>query len=111
MSKNIMESLAVELEAPSEKLVAELKQMVADAEDLLSATASQTGEVAAIARDRIQNSLKVVNRRLHAAEASIISHTRNSAKAADQYAHTNPWQLIGVAAVAAVIISMMIRRS
>lgn len=110
MSKNIMDTLAVELSEPKESLVAELKQMVSDAEALLTATANQTGEIAANARSRIQNSLKVVNRRLHAAESSLILHTREGAKAADQYVHANPWQSIGISACAGVIIGMLIRR-
>jgi ElaB/YqjD/DUF883 family membrane-anchored ribosome-binding protein len=110
MSKNIMDTLADELAAPKEKLMAELQLMVADAEELLNATANQTGEIAALARTRIQNSLKVVKSRLHAAETSLLLHTRESAKAADQYVHANPWQSIGVAACAGVIVGMLIRR-
>jgi ElaB/YqjD/DUF883 family membrane-anchored ribosome-binding protein len=110
MSKNTMDNLAADLEAPKEKLVAELKQMVSDAEDLLNATASQTGEIATIARSKIQSSLKTIKSRLHAAESSVILHTREGAKAADQYVHANPWQSIGISACAGVIIGMLIRR-
>jgi ElaB/YqjD/DUF883 family membrane-anchored ribosome-binding protein len=105
-----MDSLADELAAPKEKLIAELRVMVADAEELLSATANQTGEIAAIARTRIQKSLKVVKSRLQAAEASVLLHTREGAKAADQYVHANPWQSIGISACAGVIVGMLIRR-
>ena len=110
MSKNLMDLLADEFAEPKDKLIAEMKQMVSDAEELLSATASQTGEIATLARSRIQNSLKVVKKRLHAAEASVISHSREGAKAADQYVHTKPWQSIGVAACVGVVIGMLIKR-
>ena len=40
-----------------DKLVADLKVVVADAEELLRATASQAGEKVAVARERIQASL------------------------------------------------------
>ncbi len=40
-----------------EKLVADLKVVVADAEELLRATASQAGEKVSAARERIQASL------------------------------------------------------
>ncbi len=92
MSKKIIDTLADEFAEPREKLIAEMKQMISDAEELLNATASQTGEIAATARSRIQNSMKVVKGRLQAAEASLISHTREGAKAADQYVHDYPWQ-------------------
>lgn len=110
MSKKIMDTLTDEFAEPKEKLIAEMKQMVNDAEELLNATASQTGEIAALARSRIQNSLKVVKGRLHAAESSLISHTREGAKAADQYVHDYPWQSIGISACAGVVVGMLIRR-
>ncbi len=110
MTKNIIDTLAADLAAPKEKLVAELRAMVEDAEELLKATASQTGEIAAIARARIEKSLKAVKSRLLAAESSVILHTREGAKAADQYVHANPWQSIGISACAGVIVGMLIRR-
>lgn len=110
MSKNIIDKLAIELEAPKEKLIAEMKQMVSDTEELLSATASQTGEIATLARSRMQNSLKMIKSRLHAAEASIITHSREGAKAADQYVHDYPWQSIGISACVGVVIGMLIKR-
>ncbi len=110
MSKNLTDVLADEFAEPKEKLVTELKQMVSDVEELLSATASQTGEIATLARSRIQTSLKMVKNRLHATEASVLRHTREGAKAADQYVHANPWQSIGISACAGVIIGMLIKR-
>lgn len=110
MSKNIMDTLAADLAAPKEKLVAELRVMVEDAEELLKATANQTGEIAAIARTRIEKSLKVVKNRLLAAEESVLLHAREGAKVADQYVHANPWQSIGISACAGVIVGMLIRR-
>ena len=110
MSKKFMNVLADEFAEPGEKLIAEMKQMVSDTEELLSATASQTGEIATLARNRMQNSLKTVKHRLHAAEASVISHTREGAKVADQYVHDYPWQSIGVSACVGVVIGMLIKR-
>ena len=43
--------------ANSEKLIGDLKTLVADAEELLKATASQAGEKIAVARQKIEQSL------------------------------------------------------
>ena len=110
MSKNIMNTLADELATPKEKLMEDLHMVVADAEELINATASQTGEIASLARSRIQNSLAVVKDRLHAAENAVLERTRQSAKAADQYVHANPWQSIGISACAGIIVGMLIKR-
>jgi ElaB/YqjD/DUF883 family membrane-anchored ribosome-binding protein len=110
MSKNIIDTLAADLAAPKEKLVAELSAMVEDAEELLKATSSQTGDIAASARTRIEKSLSVVRSRLQAAEASVLIQTRESAKVADQYVHENPWQSIGIFTCLGVVIGMLIKR-
>ncbi len=110
MSKNTMNALADEFATPKKKLVADLQMMVADAEELINATASQTGEVASLARSRMQNSLEVVKSRLHEAETAVLERTRQSARAADQYVHANPWQSIGISVCAGIIVGMLIRR-
>lgn len=98
--------------ASKEKLMEDLRLVVADAEELLRATANQAGEVAAAARARIQESLQVVKERLAAAEtaAAVIERTRQAAKDTDQYVHDNPWQAIGISACAGVIVGMLIAR-
>jgi ElaB/YqjD/DUF883 family membrane-anchored ribosome-binding protein len=95
---------------PMEKLMEELRLMVADAEELLVSTASQTGEGAAAARARIQKSLHAVKGRLVAAESAVIERTREAAKATDEYVHDNPWKAIGISVCAGVIVGMLVAR-
>ncbi|BBE50716.1 hypothetical protein OYT1_ch1156 [Ferriphaselus amnicola] len=97
--------------APSkDRFMDEMRIVVADAEELLQATANQAGEGAAVARARIQKSLKVAKDRLIEAEAVVIERTRQAAKITDQYVHENPWKAIGISAGAGVIIGMLIAR-
>jgi ElaB/YqjD/DUF883 family membrane-anchored ribosome-binding protein len=93
-----------------EKLMEDLRLVVADAEELLRATASQAGEGAAVARARIQENLQVVKGRLVSAEEALIERTRDAAKDADRYVHDNPWQAVGVAACVGAIVGMLIAR-
>lgn len=111
MSNTVIDTLADKFVEPKEKLIAEMKQMISDAEELLSATASQTGEISTLARSRIQSSLKAFQKRLHAAESSLLTETRKGAKVADQYVHEYPWQSIGIFACAGVVIGMLIKRN
>lgn len=96
--------------APRDKLMEDLQLVVADAEDLLRATASQAGEGAALARARIQGSLNEVKGRLVEAEDAMIERTREAANATDEYVHDNPWKAIGISAVAGAIVGMLIAR-
>ncbi len=97
-------------EVSKEKLVADLKVVVADAEELLRATASLAGEKVAVARERIQASLATAKVKLADAERAVIEQTKKAAKATDEYVHENPWKAVGIAAVAGLILGVLISR-
>ena len=94
----------------TDKIVQDLKVVVADAEELLRATASQAGERAAVARERIERSLERAKVKLAEAESVITEQTREMAHATDQYVHENPWRAVGVAAGIGLIIGLLISR-
>lgn len=93
-----------------EKLMQDLRVVVADAEELLRATAGQAGEKVSSARERIQESLSHAKERLIAAEEAVVAKTRQAAKVTDEYVHENPWKSVGIAAGAGLIIGMLISR-
>ncbi len=101
----------VEGEVSKERLMQDLRVVVADAEELLRATAGQAGDKVASARERIQESLDVARERLASAEQAVVEKTRQAAKATDEYVHENPWKSIGIAAGAGLLIGMLISRS
>lgn len=93
-----------------DKLVADLKIVVADAEELLRATASQAGEKVAAARERIQASLATAKVKLGEAERALLEKTKEAAKAAEDYVRENPWQAVGIAALAGLVLGILISR-
>ena len=93
-----------------DKLVADLKVVVADAEELLRATASQAGEKVSAARERIQASLATAKVKLSEAEQVLLEKSKEAAKAADEYVRENPWQAVGVAAAAGLVLGVLISR-
>lgn len=93
-----------------DKLMDDLRLVVADAEELLRVTASQAGEGAAAARARIQESLQVVQARMASAEDDLIERTRAAAKVTDSYVRDNPWQAIGISACVGAVVGMLIAR-
>ena len=93
-----------------EKLVADLKVVVADAEELLRATAAQAGEKVSAARERIQASLATAKVKLTEAERALLERTKLAARAADDYVHENPWQAVGIAAAAGLVLGVLISR-
>ena len=93
-----------------DKLVADLKVVVADAEELLRATASQAGEKVVVARERIQASLATAKVKLSEAEHAVLEQTKKAAKATDEYVHENPWNAVAIAAGIGLILGLLISR-
>jgi ElaB/YqjD/DUF883 family membrane-anchored ribosome-binding protein len=93
-----------------DKLVQDFKIVVADAEELLKATANQAGEKVAAARERIQESLHRAKVKLAEAEDVLMQTTKQAARVTDEYVHENPWRAVGVAAGVGFIIGLLIGR-
>lgn len=93
-----------------ERLIADFKVVVSDAEELLRATANQAGEKATDLRAKIQNRLADAKIRLADAEAAVIDRAKQAGRAADDYVHDNPWRSVGVAAGFGFIVGLLIGR-
>lgn len=93
-----------------DKLVADFKLVVADAEELLKLTANQAGDKMAELRARAQDHLHVAKQKLADAEAVVVDKTRQAARATDDYVHENPWRSIGMAAGVGLVIGLLIGR-
>ena len=96
--------------ADRDKLMADLKVVVADAEELLRATASQTGDRIVAARAKAEESLKAAKARLADAQIAAMERVRATAKATDEYVHDNPWKVIGGVAVVGLLLGALISR-
>lgn len=93
-----------------EKLVSDLKIVVADAEEILRATANQAGEKVGELRERIQERLRDAKIRLQDAEAALVDKTKAAARATDDFVHEHPWQAVGVAAAIGLALGVLIGR-
>ena len=92
------------------KLVEEFKLIVADAEELVKATASQTGERIAAARTKAEESLKAAKARLAKQEGAVMEKTRAAAKATADYMRVNPWKAMGIAAAVGFVLCLLATR-
>ena len=87
-----------------ERLVGELHEVVGEAEALLKATAGSTGLGSAELRAKVQASLEQARERLH----QLQEKAKAASKATDEYVHAKPWQAIGLAAAAGLIVGLLI---
>lgn len=93
-----------------DKLVADLKTVVADAEELLKLTAGQAGEKISDVRVRLADRLAVAKDRIADAEAAVLEKTKKAALATDDYVHAHPWESVGVAAGVAFLLGLLAGR-
>ena len=93
-----------------DKLMQDMKVVIADAEELLRATANQAGEKIGVARERIQDSLHQAKVKLAEAEAVLMERAKQAARYTDEYVQDNPWQAIGVAAGVGLLIGLILSR-
>lgn len=93
-----------------QKLVSDMKSVIADAEDMLSATADQAGEKVASLRARIQERLHGARVRLSEAETVLMAKTRAAARATDVYVHESPWTAIGIGAGVGLLVGLILGR-
>jgi ElaB/YqjD/DUF883 family membrane-anchored ribosome-binding protein len=102
--------MSTDANVSKDKLMQDFRAVVADAEELLKATASQAGEKVAVARERIQDSLHHAKVKLAEAEDVIIQRSKQAARATDDFVHENPWQAVGAAAGVGLVIGLLIGR-
>ena len=96
--------------ASKQKLVSDMKVVVADAEEILRATAGVAGEKMGDLRERFGERLRDARIRLADAEAALVDRTKAAARATDDYVHENPWRAVGLAAAVGLLLGVIIGR-
>ena len=96
--------------ATTRKLKHDLQAVVVDAEELLKATAAQTGERIEKVRARAEESLRAARQRLDDAGAAVAQRAEDAANNVDDQVHKHPWASAGIAACAGLAIGILIAR-
>jgi len=97
-------------EINKEKLMSDIKTVLADAEDLLKQAASSTGDRAAELREKAMSRLKQAKDKAADVQVVVVEKGKKAARATDDYVHEHPWTSIGVAAGVGVLIGLLINR-
>lgn len=93
-----------------EKLLADLRAVLADAESLLQATAGQAGEGVQELRHRMSLSLSNAKYDLLELQDSVVAKAKASAQVADEFVHDHPWKSVGLAAGLGMLAGLLIGR-
>lgn len=96
--------------ASRDKLLTDLRVVLADAEELLRAAAQATGDRAAELRERAATTLKRASERMEDMQDLVVTRGKAAARATDDYVHENPWQAVGVAAGIGFLLGLLVAR-
>lgn len=94
----------------TEKLMRDLRAVVVDAEELLKATAAQTGERVDKVRAKAEESLRTARARLQEMGDSAQVQAREAAREVEQQVRDNPWTAVGIAAGVGLVLGILLGR-
>ncbi|WP_341676595.1 DUF883 family protein [Niveibacterium sp. SC-1] len=97
-------------QAGRDKMVADVKVLISDAEELLKLTAGEASGKLAEVRTRLGERVAAAKVRVVEMEQALVAKTKEAAKATDVYVHENPWKSVGIAAGAGLLIGLLIGR-
>lgn len=92
----------------SERLIQEIKSVVADAEALLHATKGQAGAEITELHSGMTRRIATAKSHLIAVEEAMRERARLAANNTDEYVHDNPWQVVSIAAGVGLLIGYLI---
>ena len=94
----------------ADQLIDDLTAVIRDAENLLRATAAQTGDKVDEMRARAEESVRLAKQRLLGIEEETLKQARAFAGEADEYVRGNPWQAVGIAAGVGLVLGLILSR-
>ncbi len=102
--------MATEIQTVRDRLIGDFRTVMHDAEELLKATAGQTGDKIGAARARAEESLREARRKLDEVGSDLVDRTKEAAKATDELVHENPWQAVAIATAVGFLLGMLTGR-
>ena len=101
---------AKQMNGHKDKLLADVRTVVADAEDLLRKAKNTGVERYATVKAELEDKLADTIVRLQEVQEELTARARDAARATDEYVRENPWKSMGVVAAAGIVIALIMSR-
>lgn len=92
------------------RLADEFSNAVSEAQSLLHRAAAEGGERARELRAEVEDKLRTARERLQQMQDHAADRAREAARGADHFVHAHPWQAIGLAAAAGLVVGLLMHR-
>jgi ElaB/YqjD/DUF883 family membrane-anchored ribosome-binding protein len=99
-----------ETESSRQTIIDDFANVLTEAETLLKAAATETGEKARDLRQQVESKLLSAKLRLQEMQGQAVDRAKEAARATDDYVHDHPWQAIGIAAAIGLAAGLLINR-
>lgn len=96
--------------AQRDRVMSDLRVVIADTEELLRMTAGQAGESAANLRARLEARMQQAKAELASAQHSVVAQAQVAGRAVDEFVHQNSWKAMGIAASVGLLVGLLIVR-
>ena len=96
--------------ANRDKLLADVKTLMADADDIVKAMASATGEKATELGEKLRIKLRSAKEKMGDVQEVVADRAKAAARATDDFVHDNPWKAIGIAAGVGFLLGLLVNR-
>ena len=93
---------------PRERLISDVKTLLADTEELLLAVAEESKDKVAGMRPRLEAAMRRARTRAAEVQADIEARAREGVRRVDSYASEHPWQTAGMAAAVGAAVGAVI---
>lgn len=93
-----------------EKLVADIKMVMGELDELVRDSASEVGDDFVELQDKLRAQVDAARETLHDLEGKVSSRARSVAVAGDEYVREHTWASIGIAAGVGVVIGLLLNR-
>lgn len=97
-------------EMTKERLLDELRSVLHSAEEFAHAASSQSGDKLAIARDKMEATLRNARERLGAAEDAVAASAKEAVATTERSIKDHPWSAVSISAGIGLLVGILIGR-
>ena len=108
--KKVSHTIEQSVDSTVESLATGFKAVVADAEELLKATANYSGEGFVVAREKFREKLETAKGTLADAQSIVSDKAGHAAAVTEKYVAENPWKAVAIVGSIGVIVGMLVSR-
>lgn len=92
------------------RVSSEVKNLIADVEDLVKKVANVSDAEVARVRERVEKTLTRAKTAAAEGAGAVKTYARQASTVTDEYVHDSPWTAIGVAAAIGVLVGFLVTR-